>query len=153
MTNFGSLLAIETWQWIVIAIVAVIVISIIMHFVNRAFRVNYNLNLFGGGLLMLLAIGACVGGFFLMKNDGGIISYALFAVAALCVIITLIYDIKKCGGMGIIAFLCQIVFSVGALALILEFKQNGYIRNSVREDRIVEKKRRQKGYDRYNDRY
>lgn len=153
MTNLAPLLAVKTWQWVVIAIVAVIVLCVIMHFVNRAFRVNYNLNLFGGGLLMLVAIGACVGGYFLLKSDSKVIAFALFAVAALCVIITLVYDIKKCGGMGLVAFLCQILFSVGSLCLILEFKQNGYIRNSASEDRIVAKKRRQKGYDDYDGRY
>lgn len=146
MTDFNSLLAIETWQWIVIGAVAFIVACVIMHFVNRAFRVNYDINLFGGGLLMLIAIGSAVGGYFLMKGDGKTLSYALFAVAAACVIVTLVYDVKKCGGMGIVAFLCQIIFSVGALLLILEFKQKGYINNSSREDKIVAKRRRERGY-------
>lgn len=150
--NF-NLLAVTTVQWVIIVIVAVIVFAIIMHFVNRAFRIRYDLNLLGGGLLMILSAGAGVGGYFLVK-DGNNFGFALFAVAAILIILTLIYDCKKCGAMGVVALICQILFSVGSLLILIEFFTNhGYVRGQAAESWKVRKARERLGYDKKDDFY
>lgn len=146
MNGLTNLIAADVWKWIIIGIVALIVISIIMHFVNRSFRIRYNLNLFWGGLLMLITIGCVVGGYFLVQNENKI-GYALFALAAILVILTLVYDCKKCGGVGVLAFFCQLIFSVGSLLLLLEFFNKGYVSGNAAEDRYVRNQRRKRGYD------
>ena len=65
--------------YVIAGIVGVIVFSVILHFINREFRIRYRLNLIGGGLLMLIAIGAAVGGVLIVTKAGSKIGYALFA--------------------------------------------------------------------------
>ena len=139
MTN---LLAVGVWQWVVIALVGIIVFSIIMHYINRSFRIRYDLNLFWGGLLMLIVIACAVLGYFASK-EGRTIGYGLLAVAAVIVIITLIYDCKKCGAMGIVAIICQILFSAGSLFILIEFFQGRKTTNYTTE-RYIRKKRKER---------
>ena len=135
--------------YVIAGIVGVIVFSVILHFINREFRIRYRLNLIGGGLLMLIAIGAAVGGVLIVTKAGSKIGYALFALTAICVLITIIYDFKKCGGVGFLALICQILFCVPALILILELFTNthGAIRDYERDERDIRRARRYRGYD------
>lgn len=141
--------------YVIAGIVGLIVFSVAMHFINREFRIRYRLNLIGGGLLMLLAIGAAVGGILLLtKTDKKIFGFVLFGVTALFSLITLIYDCKKCGGAGVLAFLCQILFCVPALCLVLELfsgKGTTMARDYRREERDIRRARERRGYDDYND--
>lgn len=119
MTN---LIAIGVGAWIIIGIVALIVLSVILHFINREFRIRYGLNLFGGGLLMILAIGGFVLGYFGLKGDlGKGVGFLGIGVAIFLIVITLIYNCKKCGGIGFLALICQILFAPASLILLLEF--------------------------------
>ena len=152
-----ELLAISTTVKIIIGVlVGVIVLSIVMHFINRAFRIRYDLNLFGGGLLMILAIGGAVLGAFALsgKINAKALIYVGFGVALVFSIITLVYDCKKCGGMGVVAFLCQLVFAPGALFLVFSFFSNPATSGlgDRREERRIQEERRRRGYDQ-NDRF
>ena len=151
----ADFLAASVVTWVIIGIVAFIVFCIIMHFINRAFRVRYALNLFGGGLLMILAGGGMALG--VLGLNGTIsrpIGYLGFGIAAILIIITLVYDCKKCGGMGIVAFFCQIIFAPCSLFLFFEiFSSHG--RNmpygSYVERRSIQRERERKGYSNPND--
>lgn len=148
----GLLAASKTAIIVIGAIVGVIVLSVIMHFINREFRIRYDLNLFGGGLLMILAIGGIVVGFLSLsgKIDSKALGFAGFGLAALLIIITLVYDCKKCGGMGFVAFLCQLIFAPGALLLVFSFfssKGSSYTESSW-ERRKIREERKRRGYDR-----
>lgn len=150
MTVLSGLAAMQPWlMWLIIILAAVIVFGVIMHFINRSFRIKYDLNLFGGGLLMAIALASAVGGYFLVKGEAKI-GYALFALTAILIIVTLIYDVKKCGGMGVVALICQILFSVGSILLIFDFfgnKSRSSVSHSIREDRIVRRERERRGYN------
>ncbi len=152
----GLLAASKVVIWVIVGIVGAIVLSIIMHFINREFRIRYDLNLFGGGLLMILAIGGIVLGFLALngKLASKAIGFVGFGVAALLIIITLVYNCKKCGGAGFLAFLCQLIFAPGALLLVFSFfssKGRTYTDTSW-ERRKIREERQRRGYDQ-TDRY
>lgn len=113
----------EWWKYLIIGFVALIVLCIIFYAINRAFRRRYGFSLYGGAALMLLAIACVVGGIFLRK-DSTFIAYGLFGVAGLLTLITLIYDIKKCGGVGFFALILQIIFSVPVLVVVIDIFTN-----------------------------
>ena len=91
---------------------------------------------------MLIVIACAVLGYFASK-EGRTIGYGLLAVAAVIVIITLIYDCKKCGAMGIVAIICQILFSAGSLFILIEFFQGRKTTNYTTE-RYIRKKRKER---------
>jgi len=96
-------------QYVIIAIVAIIVLTIIMHFINRAYRIKYGYNLFGGGIVMLLIIGCGVGAYFLGSSNKTL-ALGLGAVGGILLLILFIVNIKRCGfGAGILALFLQIV--------------------------------------------
>ena len=145
-----SLLSASVAVWIIVGIVGIIVFSIIMHFINREFRIRYSVNLFGGGLLMLLAGGGIALGILGLNGTiGKGVGYVGLAVAAFCILFTLIYDFKKCGGAGILAFLCQAVFAPCSLFLIFElFSSHGraLTYGSYTDRRDIRKARERRGY-------
>lgn len=145
-----GILAASTITWVVIGIVAVIVFCIVMHFINREFRIRYRLNLFGGGLLMLLAGGGfALGALGLNGTLSKPIGFLGFGIAIILILITLIYDCKKCGGMGIVAFLCQIVFAPCSLFLIFElFSSHGrsMTYGDYADRRDIQRARERRGY-------
>ena len=151
----GLLAASKVVIYVIVGIVGLIVTCVIMHFINREFRIRYDLNLIGGGLLMLLA-GAGYGiGIWQLSKGSKVIGFVLIAVGLLLTIITLVYDCKKCGGMGIIALFCQLLFSVPALFLILELFTGNYTtmsRDYRREERDIRRARERRGYDNYDNR-
>ncbi len=144
-------------KYIIIGIVAVIVLSIIMHFVNRAFRIKYNYNLFGGGIIMLLVIGCGVGAYLLMSSNKTLALGAI-AIGAVLFIILFIVNVKKCGfGAGFGAIFLQIIFSVPSLLLIIElFNNKGYsptyMGGGYRSRKRMEEERRRRINDRINNR-
>lgn len=144
------------WKWVVAALVALVVFGFILHFINRAFRIRYDLNLFGGGLLVIIAA-ASAGGALLLTGDGVKLGYILYLVAAAAIIFTLVYNCKKCGfGMGVVAFLCQILFAPGSLVLLLDFlnPNTAYYSYALGDDERIRKIRRRKRHDdRYDDYY
>ena len=154
----STLLALGTTGKIIIgAVVAVIVFSIVMHFINREFRIRYRLNLFGGGLLMILAIGGVVAFFLGLKGTipKGL-GFAGLVIALILIILTLVYDCKKCGGAGVLALLCQIVFAPCALFLILELFSNSgrsIPYGDYQDRRDIREARRRRGYDDDNNGY
>lgn len=135
----ANLLAIGVGQMILIVLVGIIVLTLIMHYINRAFRIRYDLNLFWGGILMMIAIACICGGFFIFKAEKKI-AYVLLAIAVILIIVTLIYDCKKCGVMGILALICQIVFSPGSLLILIEFFRGNHVTN-YRNERYIRRKR------------
>lgn len=135
------------WAYIVGGIVAVIVFGLVMHFSNRSFRIKYNMSLYGGGLLMLIAIAAVILGILVFQDDMPV-KIGCFVGAGVLALITIIYDIKKCGGAGVLAFILQIIFCVGSLFVVIDFFKGNNISHYNREDRVVRDRRRDRGYDR-----
>ena len=88
------------------------------------------------------------------KINAKALIYVGFGVALVFSIITLVYDCKKCGGMGVVAFLCQLVFAPGALFLIFSFFSNPATSGlgDRREERRIQEERRRRGYDK-NDQF
>jgi len=145
----------KPWVYIVIGIVAFIVLVTVFYFINRSFRRKYGFGLYGGGILMLVAAGGIVGGAILLKGSevNKILCFALIGVGVLAFIITLIYDIRKCGGAAFLAILLQILFCVPSLILIFDiFLNKG--RNSVGNAGDVGRMDRERRADRryYDDR-
>ena len=142
----------EWWVWAIIALIVVAVLSAVAFSVNRAFRRRYGVSLFGGGFLLLIGIACLIGGVLLVKG-GTTIGFALFIGTAVTFIFTLIYDFKKCGGAGILAFLLQLLFCVPSLLIIFDVLFNrgrSTIQASIDEDRYErrrERRRRRQGYD------
>lgn len=136
------------YYWLIIGVVALIVLAIIMSAINRSFRRKYGMSLFGGGFLMLLAVGLCVGGYFLAKSTK--IGYALFAAAAIILLIVLIYDFKKCGfGAGLGALILQIIFCAPSIFVVFDIMFNkgrsvnsAAVRNASRDKRARERNSR-----------
>lgn len=122
-------------DWLKIVLIALgvaIVLSVVFHFVNRAFRNKYGFGLYGGALLMLLAAAGIGGGGYLVATGTTLWGVVLIAVGIIPLVITLVWDFKKCGGAGIWAFLLQIVFCVPALFVIFDIifnKGNSTINN------------------------
>lgn len=110
----------EWLKYLLIALGAVVVLAIIFHFVNRAFRNKYGFGLYGGALLMLLAAAGIGGGGYLAATGATLWGVALIVLGIIPLVITLVWDFKKCGGAGIWAFLLQIVFCVPALFVIFD---------------------------------
>ena len=137
---------IPVWAYIVGGIVAVIVFGLIMHFSNRSFRIKYDMSLYGGGLLMLITIAAVFLGIFVFQ-DNMPVKIGCFVGAGVLALITIIYDIKKCGGAGVLAFFLQIIFCVGSLFVVIDFFKGNNVSYYNREDRVVRDRRRDRGYD------
>lgn len=140
---------IKWWGWILIALAGIVAFSFIMSRINAKFRENWDLNLFGGGLLMIIAGGCVAGGAILAKSPSPMLGWALCAIAAAVIILTLVYNCKKCGfGMGLVALLCQILFAPGSLILLVNYFQGtGYYAGSSSPRR----RKRKEYYD--DDRY
>lgn len=149
--------------WLIVGIAAFIVLGLILRKINRSFSLKYGFSIYGGAFLMLLAIGGAVGGAFMVKNDIKI-GYALFALTVILLLITLIYDFKKCGlGGGILALFLQIVFCLPSLFIVFDLLFNRgrtTLHTSVNNDRYYRRRKQKdeyrrnggsKGYDRYND--
>lgn len=140
------------WGWVILALIVVIVLSVVLFKVNRAFRRRYGVSLFGGGFLLLIGI-ACLGGGIALVHNGSTIGAALFIGTAITFIFTLVYDFKKCGGAGLLAFLLQLVFCIPSLLVVFDILFNrgrSTMQASVDEDiyeRRRERKRRRQGYD------
>lgn len=110
-------------KYIIGGVVAIIVLAIVLHFVNKSFYLKYGHSLYGGGLAMLVIIAGALGAFLLSDNK----SLALIcgAVSIIMFVILLIVNIKWFGvGVGIGAIFLQIIFSVPSLLLILELFTN-----------------------------
>jgi uncharacterized membrane protein len=143
----------KTAIYVIAGIIAVIVFSIIMHFINRSYRIRYNMNLMGGGFLVLVVAACVTGGVLLMKSGTGnkFIPYALFALGAVITICVFAYDIKKCGGgAGFGAFILQIIFSLGCILTLIDlFANNGrsVCNTGVGEEREIRRIRKERGYD------
>ena len=110
-------------KYLIIALVAVIVLSIIFSLINRKFKRTYGINLFVGGFFLLLAVGAIAGGVLLGLKVSKF-GYALILVGLIIAIIVFVQDVKKCGGVGVVAWLCQLVFCVPTIFLIFDLVFN-----------------------------
>ncbi len=144
----------KPWVYVVIGIVALLVLVLIFYFINRAFRRRYGFSLYGGGLLMLVTGGGIAGGAILLKGGelNKIICFALIGVGVLAFIITLIYDIKKCGGAAILAIILQIIFCAPSLLLIFDiFFNKG--RNTVASTGYTRNREWYEDRRHYNDRH
>lgn len=113
----------QWWVWLIIAFVGVVLLCTIMHYINKHYRIKYDMNLFGGGLLMLIAFAAFGFGIYLALQSN-VIGYALLGLGGVITLITLIYDCKKCGWAGVPAVFFQLIFSVACLLLIIELMSN-----------------------------
>lgn len=149
----------QWWVWLIIVVVVVAVLAAVAFSVNRAFRRRYGVSLFGGGFLLLIGVASVAGGIVLGKN-GMPIGYALLIVTAITFLFTLIYDFKKCGGAGIVAFLLQLVFCIPSLLIIFDVLFNrgratlqASIDEDIRERRRDRRRRRQDDYYNDNNRY
>lgn len=137
----------EWLKYLLIALGAVVVLAIILHFVNRAFRNKYGFGLYGGALLMLLAVAGIGGGAFLAVGGTTLWGVVLIVIGIIPLIITLVWDFKKCGGAGIWAFLLQILFCVPALFVIFDIifnKGNSTINNPSVYNSYYKKSKRDK---------
>lgn len=137
----------EWLKYLLIALGAVVVLAIILHFVNRAFRNKYGFGLYGGALLMLLAVAGIGGGAFLAVGGTTLWGVVLIVIGIIPLIITLVWDFKKCGGAGIWAFLLQILFCVPALFVIFDIifnKGNSTINNPSVYNSYYRKSKRDK---------
>lgn len=148
-----------TWlKWVIGVLVAFIVLSIALYYTNRAFRKKYNISLFGGGLLLLFGVAGLVGGIFLAIG-GVTYGYALFIITVITFVITLVYDIKKCGAVGILAFVLQLLFCLPSLLVVFDILFNhgrSTMQASIDESRRERRRerraaRRQNGDDGNND--
>ena len=143
-------------KYLIIALVAVIVLSIIFALINRKFKRTYGMNLFVGGFFLLLAVGAGVGAVLigLKVNKFG---YALLIVSFIIALLVFIQDVKNCGGgVGFLAFLCQFVFCVPTIFLIFDVlfnKGRGVASSSRYGDRDMRYYRDQQRKKRNNDDY
>lgn len=129
-------------KWVIGIVVAIIVLFTILIFANRAFRHKYGFSLYGGGFLMLLGVAACVGGVLMIMAEMKL-GYALFIITAITVIVTLVYDFKKCGGAGILAFILQILFCLPCVLVIFDVLFNrgrSTLQQSIDED-VYERRR------------
>ncbi len=114
----------DWWVYLIIAIVAFAILAIIFTSINKKFIRKYGFSLYGGGILLLIAVGSIVGGYFCIDR-GGFIPYILFAVGAIALLITLIYDFKKCGfGGGILALFLQILFCAPSILVVFDLLFN-----------------------------
>lgn len=110
------------WKWMIIGIVAFIVLGIIFSAINKKFIRNYGISLYGGAMLTLISFGLLAIGIFVLKcNLPGIVCIGLCAVL---LIFVLIYDVKKCGGAGLGAFVLQIIFCVAGLLVFIDLLFN-----------------------------
>ncbi len=137
----------EWLKYLLIALGAVVVLAIILHFVNRAFRNKYGFGLYGGALLMLLAVAGIGGGVFLAVGGTTLWGVVLIVIGIIPLIITLVWDFKKCGGAGIWAFLLQILFCVPTLFVIFDIifnKGNSTINNPSVYNSYYKKSKRDK---------
>lgn len=115
----------DDWLKIVLIVAAVaVVLAVALHFINRSFREKYGFGLYGGALLMLVFAAGVVGGIFLIKDDRATLGFAAIVVGAIALLITLVYDIKKCGAAGFLALLLQIVFCLPALFVVFDLVFN-----------------------------
>lgn len=153
MLNLVS--AIQWWVWLIVGIVGAIIYFVVMVKVNREFRARYNFSLYGGGFLMLIAEAGIVLAIVFRENK--IILIAGLAVAALLILITLIYNIKRIGGVGVLALICQLLFSVCSLFAFLNlFSREGrrsLLRDSARDEFYVRRRRRELEESEEEDRY
>lgn len=144
------------YVWLIIALVAVIVLSIIFSLINRKYKRTYGINLFVGGFFLLLAVGAAVGGILigLKINKFG---FALLIVSFLISLLVFIQDVKRCGfGAGLGAWFCQLVFCVPTVFLIFDlvFNKGRGVSSSTRySDRDMRYYREQQRNKRNDDRY
>lgn len=137
----------EWLKYLLIALGAVVVLAIILHFVNRAFRNKYGFGLYGGALLMLLAAAGIGGGAVLAVGGTTLWGVVLIVVGIIPLIITLVWDFKICGGAGVWAFLLQILFCVPALFVIFDIifnKGNSTINNPSVYNSYYKKSKRDK---------
>ncbi len=149
----ANLLGISTTAiGIIGGIVGVIVLSVIMHYINRSYRIKYNYNLFGGGFFMLLAEGGIAVGILAMNGtlEGNLFLYGGFGLAALLILIIAICNFKRCGfGAGLGALFLQIIFSVPCLFLLVElFSGKSLPTTNYREEQKIREERKKRGYDR-----
>ena len=146
----------EWAKYLIIALVAVIVLSIIFALINRKFKRTYGINLFVGGFFLLLAVGAIAGGVYLGLKVSPF-GYALIVVGLIISIIVLVQDVKRCGGgVGFVAFLCQLVFCAPTIFLIFDLvfnKGRGVASSSRYGDRDMRYYRDQQRRKRNNDDY
>ena len=153
MLNLVS--AIQWWVWLIVGIVGAIIYFVVMVKVNREFRARYDFSLYGGGFLMLIAeVGIVLA---IVFRENKIILIAGLAVAALLILITLIYNIKRLGGVGGLALICQLLFSVCSLFAFLNlFSREGrrsLVTDSLRDDFYVRRRRRELEESEEEDRY
>ncbi len=114
------------------AIVGIILLGVILNRINIVFRARYNLSLWGGAFLMMVAEILVVVAIIWVDNT--IAKVIMCVVAGILAIITLIFNIKKAGGMGVLALLLQMIFSIGCPFMIL-----GLFTRQGRRDLIVDK--------------
>ena len=136
MTN---LLALSTGSIIAIivgGIVGLVLFGFFLRYVNVRVRARYGMSLWGGAFLMLLAEVLIILGIFLFKDSNGI-RIGLCVVGGVLVLITLIYNIKRAGGMGILFLFLQVIFSVGCVFMVFSlFSRDG--RRSLMVDEMDE---------------
>lgn len=138
-------------KYIIIGIIAVIVLSILLHFISKSYYAKYGYGLFGGGIAMLLVIGGVVLAVF-MHQTNTLIAVAGGIAAAVIFFILIAVNTKRYGfGAGLGALVLQTIFSVPSLLLVVElFTNKGY--SSTANAMSRNRRRAEKARRRRNDR-
>ena len=147
------------YYWLFIAIAAIIVLAIILHLINRHYKRNYGMSLYGGGFFLLIAVGlAVLGGVLISK--GKIFGAAFFVLTLVIFIWVYVYDAKRIGaGKAVGAWICQLLFCAPTLILIFDLLFNHgrstastyrYGDKDMRYYRQQQRKKRQDDYDNYD---
>ncbi len=139
-------------KYIIIGIVAVIVLSIIWHFLSKSYYGKYGHGLFGGGVAMVFVIGGVILAVFMAKTNTMIAAGGGIAAAIIFFILVAV-NTKRFGfGAGIGALILQTIFSVPSLLLIVElFTNKGYssTANAMHNSRRRAARNRQRRGDYY----
>lgn len=144
----------DWWKIVLFAIIGIIALCVIMHYVNRHYKIKYRYSLYPGGFFVLLSIAAIIFGYFAepsLKSLGT----GLMVGGGIIILLIVIINIKKCGiAAGIFALIAQLIFGVvSVFAIFTSFNGNdtttGFKTSKKlrREKEEIERIRMRKGYD------
>lgn len=150
----------EWWKIAILALVGLIVLAIILHYINRRYKIRYNYSLYPGGFTMIIAAAAIVFGY-ILRPTKGTVGLGLMIAGALLLFIVIISNIKHCGFFaGIGAILAQVICGVACIFVIFSGRNstNSVVGHSSRRSRQkeqerIERIRREKGYNRVDRNY
>ncbi len=111
----------DWWMYLIIGIVVFIALAVFFNLVNRKFVRKHGFSLYGGGVLLLISALSIGFGVATIIEETGALWYVLIGIGVVLTLLTLVFDIKRCGALaGIGAFILQILFAVPSILIIFD---------------------------------